>query len=195
MNKTMKAAAAIAGIFAMATGAIASGAIAQETKRGNGTGGGQAKSGQTAASETGKRAKNGNGQQSTQIKAQQPVSVPAAAPPAPIASTPSSGWFGHRNANTYGIDRRQATQAREIERGVRNGSLTANEAAQLRTEQARILEMERQAKADGRVTRDERQHIRDAQRQADAHIWQESHDRERNGRGHRWGAGWGRGWW
>ena len=84
-------------------------------------------------------------------------------------------------------------QAREIERGVRNGSLTAAEAAQLRAEQARIAEMERKAKADGNVTRAERADIRKAQQQAEQHIWEESHDRERDH--NKRGRGWGRSWW
>ena len=84
-------------------------------------------------------------------------------------------------------------QAREIERGVRKGSLTAAEAAQLRAEQARIAEMERKAKADGNVTHAERAEIRKAQRQAEQHIWEESHDRERDH--NKRGRGWGRSWW
>jgi hypothetical protein len=93
--------------------------------------------------------------------------------------------LGRGNA-TPGIDREQAEQARDINRGIRNGSLTQREADALRAEQARIAEMERRAKADGVVTGEERQRIRSAQRAADAHISEETHDRERagGGRGH-----------
>jgi hypothetical protein len=121
-------------------------------------------------------------------KPQPPVTQP------PVAQAPDTRdrgtrfWpygFGRGNS-TPGIDREQAEQSRDINRGIRNGSLTQREADSLRAEQARIAEMERRAKADGVVTGEERQRIRSAQRAADAHIYEETHDRERanGGRGH-----------
>jgi hypothetical protein len=189
-----------ATIVALATTVIAAGAMAQETKRG--TGGGQTKSGQTAGG-TGTR----TAQPTPRVATPTPVAQPAPKPTpvartpvaqtpvvqTPVVQTPSNNWFGRGHNNTQGIDRTQATQAREIERGIRNGSLTAGEAAQLKGEQARIAELERKAKADGHVTRQEREQIRNAQRQAEQHIWEESHDRERSHTGR--GRGWSRGWW
>lgn len=78
------------------------------------------------------------------------------------------------------IDRTQAWQQQEIEQGRRNGSLTRREYAALQAEQARITEMERRAKADGYVNRREFNEIRDAQRDAQNHIYVESHDRQVN---------------
>ncbi len=101
---------------------------------------------------------------------------------------------GYETSRTPGIDHRQATQDAMIERGRRNGSITAAEARQLRAEQDRIAELERRAKSDGVVTREERQMLRTTQRDADRHIWQESHDREaRNTSGPNRGRWFG--WW
>ncbi len=91
------------------------------------------------------------------------------------------GWGGWGSTRTPGIDRTQAEQAAEIARGQRNGSLTSREVADLRAEQASIAEMERRAKADGIVTRSERERIRNAQASAGRHIQQEENDRERAG--------------
>ena len=109
--------------------------------------------------------------------------------PPPIVEQPRLG-FG---AYTPGIDRRQAEQAREIERGHRNGSLTDREYRDLKAEQTRIAELERRAKADGVVTREERRQIRSAQDAAGRHIIEEETDNERAG-GRRRHGGW-RGWW
>lgn len=91
------------------------------------------------------------------------------------------GWGNWGGSQTPGIDRRQAEQSQDINRGIRNGQITGREAADLRAEQARIAEMERRAKADGIVTRGERQVIRGAQENAQRHIYQESHDRDSAG--------------
>lgn len=116
-----------------------------------------------------------------------------------VAALLSSGasaqsFWGWGSSQTPGVDRRQAEQSQEINRGIRNGSLTGREAAELRQEQARIAEIERRAKADGIVTGRERAVIRNAQENAGRHIDQELHDRERAGQrdGHRGGwGGWG----
>ena len=109
--------------------------------------------------------------------------------PSPVIEQPRWGL----GAWTPGIDRRQAEQAREIERGQRNGSLTNREYNDLKAEQARIAELERRAKADGIVTEQERRQIRVAQQAAGRHIIQEETDDERASRNRhlrRW-----RGWW
>lgn len=91
------------------------------------------------------------------------------------------------------IDRRQANQISRIQQGVRDGSLTRNEANRLIEEQKRIAEMERRAERDGRIDRNEKAAIDRAQDNASQHIRQERHDAESRGSGRRWGWGWGRG--
>lgn len=83
------------------------------------------------------------------------------------------------------IDRRQAYQEQRIRDGVRSGEINRREYYQLETEQARIRELERRAKADGYVDPWERAQISYAQTAASAHIYQESH----NG-GRRWWRRW-----
>lgn len=94
-------------------------------------------------------------------------------------------------ANADSIDRRQANQDRRIHDGLRDGSLTRREAAQLEAEQARIRAMERTAERDGRVDRNERARIEAAQNAASRHIYQERHDGESRGSGwNRWRRWW-----
>ena len=78
------------------------------------------------------------------------------------------------------IDRTQDWQLQQIEQGRRNGSITRREYSALIAEQARIAEMERRALADGRLTGREVRTIREAQRDAQNHIYTESQDREVN---------------
>ena len=61
------------------------------------------------------------------------------------------------------IDQRQDRQERRIEQGVRSGELTPREAARLKRGQARIRQMERQALADGHISRRERAAIQQEQ--------------------------------
>ncbi len=101
---------------------------------------------------------------------------------------------GASTANAYGsstrsIDAVQANEARRIEQGLRDGSLTRREAAGLQSEQRRIEQLESRAKADGRITRSEAEQISRAQQSASRHIYQERHDSERRG----WGGF--RRWW
>ena len=80
-----------------------------------------------------------------------------------------------------GIDAAQARQMQRIEQGRRSGQLTAAEYHRLVAEQHRIAQLERRAKADGVATRAERYQIRQAQRQASRHIFNEKHDRQARG--------------
>lgn len=89
------------------------------------------------------------------------------------------------------IDRRQSNQQARIQQGVRSGEINRWEYRKLEAEQARIADMERRAKADGRVDRYEAERIRAAQNAASRHIYQESHDSSRRGS---WGWGFRR-WW
>jgi opacity protein-like surface antigen len=99
------------------------------------------------------------------------------------------------------IDQRQFNQQRRIEEGVRSGDITRSEYQHLQAEQARIREMERQAKRDGYVDPKERARLEAAQDAASRHIRQERHDAERRGYGY-WGrdgyqrqSWWSRRWW
>ena len=101
-------------------------------------------------------------------------------------ATAASAW-GTSNSS---IDRTQANQEARIREGLRDGSLTRREAADLAAEQRRIQAMESAAKRDGAVTRSEQAAIQRAQEAAGRHIYQERHDNET--RLSRWG--WRR-WW
>lgn len=115
------------------------------------------------------------------------------------AATSASAWGWGSSSND--IDRTQANQAARINQGLRDGSLTRREAAELAAEQRRIAAMESAAKRDGHLSRAERAEIERAQSSASRHIYQERHDSESRGR--RWGwnsesrdSRWGwRRWW
>lgn len=77
------------------------------------------------------------------------------------------------------IDNRQANQAERIQAAARAGQLSRHEAAALRTEQARIAELERRVKADGIVTRREAAMMDHVQDRANRNIYRESHDADK----------------
>lgn len=81
-------------------------------------------------------------------------------------------------ANTPGIDQRQANQERRIDQGVASGSLTPREANRLERGQQRVDNMENRAKADGVVTRQERARINHAQNVQSERIYEQKHDRQ-----------------
>ena len=81
-------------------------------------------------------------------------------------------------ANTPGIDQRQANQERRIDQGVASGSLTPREANRLERGQQRVANMENRAKADGVVTRQERARINHAQNVQSERIYEQKHDRQ-----------------
>lgn len=181
---------------------VATGAFAQEAKRGEGrakrdgtvqtatTG----KQGSGSARATTQQVKNESGRGTVADVAVAPAPVVVAVP----APTTSYGWWGRGGANaTPGIDRTQSQQAAEIEAGRRRGLITEQEARALKAEQDRIAEMERRAKSDGHVTQDERAQIRKAQKSAERHIVEETFDSDRQGGRRRYLGGWwgGRGWW
>lgn len=82
--------------------------------------------------------------------------------------------------STKQIDRTQAAQFDRIEDARTKGELTKREYRNLLEEQNRIAELERAAKADGRVTGREVRAIRHAQQDASADIAAESHDRQKS---------------
>lgn len=79
-------------------------------------------------------------------------------------------------ANTPGIDQRQANQERRIEQGEASGSLTPREARRLERGQQHVDNMEDRAKADGTVTRRERMRLRAAEDRESARIYSQKHD-------------------
>ncbi len=81
------------------------------------------------------------------------------------------------------VDQRQSKQLNRIDAGRDNGTITWREGLKLRREQALIARTEAQFKADGRVTRDEKQALNALQNNASNHIVRETHD------------GWRRAWW
>jgi hypothetical protein len=76
------------------------------------------------------------------------------------------------------IDANQAIERQRIEDARLKGELSRKEYRQLNAEQARITEMERQAKADGHISKAEYNKIHDAQIEAYRHIKAESTDKE-----------------
>ena len=87
--------------------------------------------------------------------------------------------IAYAQADTPGIDQRQANQQRRIDQGVASGQLNEREAARLNNQQERINRMEDRAKSDGVVTKKERAKLHAAQDRASRHIAREKHDRQR----------------
>jgi len=77
---------------------------------------------------------------------------------------------------TPGVNARQAHERARIHQGVASGELTRPEAARLRAREADIRQDKQAARADGSVTRDERQDIRQDERQASRAIYRQKHD-------------------
>lgn len=81
-------------------------------------------------------------------------------------------------ANTPGIDQRQANQERRIDQGVASGELNARETARLERGQQRVDNMENRAKSDGVVTARERAKIQHSQNVQSKRIYRQKHDRQ-----------------
>jgi Skp family chaperone for outer membrane proteins len=78
-----------------------------------------------------------------------------------------------------GVNQRQANQTARIAEGVKSGELTRPEAQELRTERRDIRELEHDYKADGALTKDERQDLHQQLNQQGQEIHEEKHDDER----------------
>ena len=74
------------------------------------------------------------------------------------------------------VNKKQKRQAKRIVHGVKNGELTKGETKQLIGQQVHIKRTKRRAKADGQVTRKERQEIHRKQRRANANIYYKKHN-------------------
>jgi uncharacterized membrane protein YebE (DUF533 family) len=83
--------------------------------------------------------------------------------------------------STPGIDARQATQEQRIQQGVASGQLTAKETYKLERGQARVQQLESNAKADGVVTPAERARIQGAQNVQSQRIYNQKHDAQTAG--------------
>lgn len=88
------------------------------------------------------------------------------------------GGTAHSQAETPGIDQRQANQEKRVDRGIASGQLNEREAARLNKQQDHIDNMENKAKADGVVSKKERQRIYNAQDRASGNIYREKRDRQ-----------------
>jgi hypothetical protein len=77
---------------------------------------------------------------------------------------------------TPGINATQRNERARIHQGVASGQLTRPEAARLKAREADIRQDKRMAKADGVVTRDERQDIRKEEAHASRAIHRQKHD-------------------
>lgn len=78
------------------------------------------------------------------------------------------------------VDQRQANQEQRIQQGVQSGQLTNKEAARLEKGQDRVDRMEDKAKADGKVTSQERQRLQHAENVQSRQINREKNDRQRD---------------
>lgn len=94
----------------------------------------------------------------------------------------------HALAATPAIDGRQQRQHQRIHHGLHDGSLTAAEADRLHGQQARIRRHEHRAQADGVITAGERYRLHQHQAAANANIYRQKHDAQRQGYrgGRRW---------
>jgi hypothetical protein len=83
---------------------------------------------------------------------------------------------GDAAAATPRVDTRQAHQQARIHRGVSSGALTPREQHRLQHQQQHIARAEAHAKADGRVTAQERQRLTQLQDRASRDIRRQKHD-------------------
>jgi hypothetical protein len=96
-----------------------------------------------------------------------------------LASASAASAHGYGYGYGDSIDRREYSQEKRIQQGVRNGSLTRYEYQRLEAEQARIRGLEARARRDGIITPYERYELRRAQDEASRHIRRERHDADR----------------
>lgn len=107
-----------------------------------------------------------------------------AAATAIIATSTAAGAHDYDRGDR--IDARQANQAYRIYHNRRAGELTLHEKWRLQAEQRHIARMERHAKSDGYISREEARRIEAAQDRASRHIYRQSHD----GQTSWWRRGW-----
>jgi hypothetical protein len=79
---------------------------------------------------------------------------------------------------TSGIDQRQANQQKRIEQGVASGQLNQREAARLEKREAKLEANKQAARADGKVTPQERKQLQHEANRDSRAIYQQKHDRQ-----------------
>ena len=79
---------------------------------------------------------------------------------------------------TPNFDQRQLNQEQRIQQGAQTGALTPKEVTKLEQGQGRLQAKEDKAKADGKVTAKEREHLQHAQDRQSEKIYREKHDRQ-----------------
>ena len=77
---------------------------------------------------------------------------------------------------TPGINQRQENQQQRIANGVKSGELTAKETEHLEAREAKIQSDKKMAKADGKVTRQERAKLRREENRTSRAIYRQKHD-------------------
>jgi hypothetical protein len=88
-------------------------------------------------------------------------------------------------ASDASAQRRNRTDRQRIQRGIRSGQLTREEARQIRERQQQIRNERRTYRSDGVITRDERREIRRDRREQDRYIRSQRRDDDRRPRWNR----------
>ena len=96
-----------------------------------------------------------------------------------IASAFPFAAFAQQAGNNSNMYDRNVYQQQRIEQGLRDGSLTVQEAANLERNQSRISQMESRALSDGHLSESERARINEAQNRQSAAIDRERNDNQR----------------
>ncbi len=101
---------------------------------------------------------------------------------ATAAATRADAGDRYNQDRAYGaLQAERERQRALVELGRHDGSITWTEKYSLAREQARIEQLERDALADGRLSRDEFRNLRQAQDDAARHIHTERHDNQVRG--------------
>lgn len=82
-----------------------------------------------------------------------------------------------------GINKRQVNQQKRIADGIKSGELTKKEVRKLERGQARIQRTKKEMKADGELTKEEREQLKKMQDVQSARIYKEKHDAQQRGDG------------
>ena len=79
---------------------------------------------------------------------------------------------------TPGLDKREANQQKRIDQGVASGALNAKETNRMDKREAKLNADEAAAKADGKVTHQERMHLKREANRDSAAIHKQKHDKQ-----------------
>ncbi len=80
----------------------------------------------------------------------------------------------------HNIDKREAHQEKRINEGIKKGYLTKDEISKMESQQKSISDLEKNCKADGKLTPSEAKSIQKELNEASANIWAEKHDGDGN---------------